>query len=147
VVLGATLAAATASNWEDALIDAAIKYDGEAQEMERMFVSATVFKKLRSLTVSGERVFQVDKGNASGTLDLPGLRGDFAGIPVSLDVGQAGDKAYFANHRAIRQYDSALYSLSDENIINLSKDYSVYFYGAVAPEIPQLIVPVKLAAS
>ena len=147
VLLGATLAAATAGNWEDALIDAALKYENEAAEIERLFVSATVFKKLRSLTVSGERVFTVAEKNASGTLDLPGLRGDFAGIPVSLDAGQTGDKAYFANSRAITHYESALYSLSDENVINLTKDFSVYFYGAVAPEIPQLIVPVKLAAS
>lgn len=147
VVLGATLAAGTASNWEDALIDAAIKYDAEAMEMQRLFVSATVFKKLRSLTVSGERVFKVAQDNASGVLDLPGLRGDFAGIPVTLDPGQAGNEAYFANRAAITQYLSAMYSLSDENIINLSKDYSVYFYGAVAAEMPQLIVPVKIATS
>jgi phage head maturation protease len=147
VVLGATLAAGTADNWENALIDAAIRYDAEAMEMQRLFVSATVFKKLRSLTVSGERVFKVAQDNASGVLDLPGLRGDFAGVPVTLDAGQTGDEAYFANKAAITQYLSALYSLSDENIINLSKDFSVYFYGAVAAEIPQLIVPVKLAAS
>lgn len=147
VVLGATLSAATASNWEDALIDAAIRYDSEAMELERMFVSATVFKKLRSLTVSGERVFKVAQDNASGVLDLPGLSGDFAGVPVSLDPGQSGDEAYFANRAAITQYLSAIASLSDENIINLSKDFSVYFYGAVAAEMPQLIVPVKLAAS
>lgn len=147
VLLGATLAAGTADNWENALIDAAIRYDAEAMEMQRLFVSATVFKKLKSLTVSGERVFKVAQDNASGTLDLPGLRGDFSGIPVTLDAGQTGDEAYFANKAAITQYLSALASLSDENIINLSKDFSVYFYGAVAAEIPQLIVPVKLAAS
>src|SRR5690606_2251814 len=62
-------------------------------------------------------------------------------------AGQTGDSAYFVNSRAIRQYDSALISLQDENIINLSKDFSVYRYGAIATEMPQLIVPVKLAAS
>lgn len=147
VMLGATLAASTANSWEDALVDAAVRYEAEAQEMEALFVSATVFKKLRSLTMTGERVFEVANGNHTGTLNLPGLTGSLAGLPVYLDSGQAGDEAYFANSRAIRQYDSALYSLSDENIINLSKDFSVYFYGAIAPEIPQLIVPVKLAAA
>jgi len=147
IVLGSTLAASDAGRWEDALIDAAIRFDAQALELERMFVSASVFKKLRSLTVSGERVFRVNERNASGTLDLPGLRGDFAGIPVSLDPGQTGDEAYFANHRAVRQYLSAVNSLSDENVINLTKDFSVYFYGATAAEIPQAIVPVKLAAS
>lgn len=147
VLLGATLSAGVAGNWEDALIDAAIKYDGLDASPDALIVSATVFKKLRSLTVAGERVFQVYDKNASGSLNLPGLTGNLAGLNVYLDAGQAGDEAYFANSRAIRQYDSALVSLQDENIINLSKDFSVYRYGAVAPEIPQLIVPVKLAAS
>jgi HK97 family phage prohead protease len=146
-VLGATLAAAAAGNWEDALIDAAIKYDGLNAVPEALVCSATVFKKLRSLTVSGERVFTVFAGNASGSLNLPGLTGNLSGIPVYLDAGQAGDSAYFANGDAIRQYDSSLVSLQDENIINLSKDFSVYRYGAIAAEMPQLIVPVKITAA
>ena len=147
VLLGATLAASAAGNWEDALIDAAIRFEAENAAPEVMLVSATVFKKLRSLTVSGERVFQVAADNASGTLNLPGLSGNFAGIPVRLDPGQAGDEAVIVNSRAIRQYDSALVQLQDENIINLSKDFSVYRYGAVAAEVPALLVPIKLAAS
>lgn len=147
VVLGATLAAGTAGNWEDALVDAALKFELQNLVPEVLIVSGTVFKKLRSLTVSGERVMRVGEKNESGTLDLPGLKGDFAGIPVRLDSGQAGDSAVFANGRAIRQYDSSLVSLTDENIVNLSKAFAVYRYGAVAEEIPAGVVPVKLAAS
>lgn len=147
ILLGATLAAGTAGNWEDALIEAAIRYDALNANPQALIVSASVFKKLRSLTVSGERVFTVADGNHTGSLNLPGLTGNLAGLPVYLDAGQAGDEAYFANSKAIRQYDSSLVSLQDENIINLSKDFSVYRYGAIAAEQPQLIVPVKLAAS
>ncbi len=146
VVLGATLATATASNWEDALINAAIKFEAENLTLDGMFVSGTVFKKMRSLTVAGERVFQTYKDNASGVLNLPGLSGEFAGLQVRLDTGQAGDEAAFANKRAIRTYDSALVSLQDENIVNLSKSFAVYRYGAVAAEIPAGVVPVKLTA-
>lgn len=145
VSLGATLAAGTVGHWEDTLIDAAIKYDEQALPLETLLVSKTVFKKLRSLTVAGERVFTVAERNASGTLNLPGLTGQLAGIPVRLDTGQAGDSAVFATGRALRQYDSALMSLSDENIINLSKQFSVYRYGAVAAEIPAGVVPVKFS--
>jgi hypothetical protein len=147
VVLGATLAAATAGNWEDTLIDAALKFETVDLAPEALIVSGTVFKKLRSLTVAGERVFRTGPENASGVLNLPGLSGDFAGIPVRLDSGATGDKAAFVNARALRQYDSALVSLSDENIVNLSKSFAVYRYGAVAAEIPAGVVPVKLAAS
>lgn len=79
-------------------------------------------------------------------LNLPGLSGEFAGLQVRLDTGQAGDEAAFANKRAIRTYDSALVSLQDENIVNLSKSFAVYRYGAVAAEIPAGVVPVKLTA-
>lgn len=147
VVLGATLSAGVAGNWEDALIDAALKFESINLPLERLIVSATVFKKLRSLTVSGERVFTVAEKNASGTLNLPGLSGDFAGIDVRLDSGATGDKAAFVNSLALRAYDSALVSLSDEKISNLTKQFAVYKYGAVAAEIPQAVVPVKLAAS
>lgn len=147
VLLGATLAAATADNWEDALVDAALKFESVDLSPEALIVSGSVFKRLRSLTVSGERVFRVGERNDSGTLDLPGLSGDFAGIPVRLDSGATGDKAAFANGRAIRAYDSALVSLSDESLVSLSKSFAVYRYGAVAAEIPAGVVPVKLAAS
>lgn len=147
VVLGATLAAGTAGNWEDALIDAAIRFEAINLPLERLIVSASVFKKLRSLTVSGERVFQTSKDNASGNLNLPGLSGDFASVPVLLDSGQTGDSAAFTNSLAIRQYNSPLISLSDEAISNLSKSFAVYAYGATAAEIPAAVVPVKLAAS
>jgi hypothetical protein len=147
VLLGATLAAGTAGNWEDALVDAALKFETVSLPLERLIVSASVFKKLRSLTVAGERVFQVAEKNASGTLDLPGLKGDFASIPVLLDSGATGDKAAFVNSLALRAYDSPLVSLSDETISNLTKTFAVYKYGAVAAEIPAAVVPVKLAAS
>ena len=130
---------------EDLLIDAALKFETINLPLEVLIVSGTVFKKLRSLTVSGERVFQTYKDNASGELNLRGLSGQLAGLPVRLDSGQTGSSAVFANARALRQYDSALVSLSDENIVNLSKSFAVYRYGAVAAEIPAGVVPVKFA--
>lgn len=146
VALGATLAAGTAGNWEDLLVDAALKFETIGLPLEALIVSSSVFKKLRSLTVSGERVFQTYRDNASGELNLTGLTGQLAGLPVRLDSAETGNTANFVNGRAIRQYDSALVSLSDENIVNLSKTFAVYRYGAVAAEIPAGIVPVKFAS-
>lgn len=146
VALGATLAAGTAGNWEDLLVDAALKFETIGLPLEALIVSSSVFKKLRSLTVSGERVFQTYRDNASGELNLTGLTGQLAGLPVRLDSAETGNTANFVNSRAIRQYDSALVSLSDENIVNLSKTFAVYRYGAVAAEIPAGVVPVKFTA-
>lgn len=142
------LSVSDAQDWEDAIIDAAIKYEALALPMDALVVNALVFKALRNLTVSGERVFQTWKDNASGELNLPGLRGQMAGLPVLLDSGAANTAAHavFVNGRAIRQYESGLVSLSDETILTLSKSFAVYKYGAIASEIPAAVVPVKIAA-
>lgn len=145
--LGATLAASTATQWTNLIIDAADRYDSLALPLDGMIVSTSVFKRLNALEVEGHRVFKVaDERQIVGTLDLPGLAGDMGGITVVCDPGRAGDAAEFANARAVRQYDSAVAQLQDENIINLSKAFSVYRYGAVAAEIPAAVVPIKLSA-
>ncbi|RZU66754.1 hypothetical protein EV379_3120 [Microterricola gilva] len=147
VLLGATLAASTAAQWTAAIIDAAIKYDAENAGIDAMLVSPNVFKRLDALTIAGDKALKVtDESKSIGTLNLVGLTGSLAGLKVAADPGQTGDQASFVNGEAIRQYDSSLVSLQDENIINLSKDFSVYRYGAVAPEVPQFVVPIKFGA-
>lgn len=146
VSLGATLAASEVGHWEDSLIDAAIYFARINLALENLVVSGAVFKHLRSLTVSGERVFTTDTGNRSGALSLPGLTGRLASLPVRMDPDQAGDSAVYTTARAIRQYDSALISLTDEAILSLTKSFASYRYGAVAPEVPAAILPVELAA-
>jgi len=77
--------------------------------------------------------------------DLPGLEADINGLLVVCDTGhKGGARAVFANGRALRQYDSPLVNLQVENVLNLSKDFGVYKYGAVADEIPSAVVPVKV---
>ncbi len=149
VVLGATLGAGTLANWESALIDAAIKFEAENLPMQGLVVSTSVFKKFSSFYDStGRPLFdRRDGSNTLGELRLPGLKGDLDGLTVACDTGASGDKAAFVNGLAIRHYTSGLVQLQDENIINLSKDFSAYRYGAVAAEIPAGVVPVKLAAS
>ncbi|MGM7677578.1 HK97 family phage prohead protease [Microbacterium sp. A94] len=148
VVLGAVLASSTALQWTNSVVDAAIKLDAENLAIDALIVSPSVFKHLNALETEGHRVFRVaDDARTVGTLNLPGLEGNLAGIRVVADVGQTGDKAAFVNGRAIRQYDSPLVSLQDDNLVTLSKSFAVYRYGAIAAEIPAGIVPVKLAAS
>lgn len=146
IALGKTLAASTVDSWENALVDAAIMLSKLSLNLDGLLVSASVFKKLRGLTVAGDRVFVVDEGNHTGTLDLPGLRGRMANLPVELDPDQDGDSANFADKRALRSYNSAVVSLTDEALINLTKQFAVYRYGAVADEIPAGLVPVKFGA-
>jgi phage head maturation protease len=147
ILLGATLGSSTSAQWEAVIRKAAIRYSRENTAPQALVVSDSVFEKLQGFTVSGDRVLRIGEGNSAGSLNLLTIRGNMAGLPVYLDPDKSGDSAVFVHADAIRQYDSALVSLQDENIINLSKDFSVYRYGAIAPEIPALVVPVKLAAS
>jgi HK97 family phage prohead protease len=151
VVLGAVLASSTMPQWTASIIDAAVKFEAENLDIEGLIVSTSVFKKFDSFyDTTGRPLFDRGAGGTSnilGTLRLPGLTGNLEGITVACDTGASGDKAAYANSRAIRHYKSGLVQLQDENIINLSKDFSAYRYGAVAPEIPAGVVPVKFAAS
>jgi hypothetical protein len=150
VVLGSVLGSAGYSNWSSAVIDAAIRFDAMSLPLEYLVTSASVFKSLDALKDSANRPIFDRTGSASnsgGSLSLVGLRGNLAGVNVVLDPGATGDKAAFVNGSAIRQYLSPVVSLQDDSIINLSKDFSAYRYGAVAAEMPGAIVPIKLAAS
>lgn len=141
-------AAPTAYDWADAVIDGAINLESKGGVIDALVVSVDVFKALIRLETNGHRVFRIDGAERTiGELDLTGLVGDIAGVKVVADTSAAAGSAAFVNTRAVRQYDSALVSLQDENILNLSKDFSVYRYGAVAAEIPGFVVPVEFAAA
>lgn len=143
---GVALPAATASVWTGVVVDAAIRFSKLNLSLDGALVSPDVFKHLSNLETDGRRVFKVADGDTVGTLNLPGLRGNLASIEFVCDPDRTGIAAEFANKRAVRQYDSALAQLQDENILNLSRDFSVYRFGAVAAEIPAGVVPVTFEA-
>lgn len=143
-----TAAALTAESILDAVVDAALNFEDKAASIERLLVNASLFKGLNKLKINGTRIFSVNGNDKTvGNLDLTALRGDIASLEVRLDAGadRATDSGAFINGRALRNYTSSLVSLQDENIINLSKAFSVYRYGSVAAEIPGFIVPLKFA--
>jgi len=147
VTLGEGLDDVTANQWADLIVDAAIKYEGKNADFDALVVSPAVFKHFNSLNTSSNKVFEVANGNQFGTLNLRGLTGNLAGVPVVADTGATGSLATFVNGRAIRQYNNGIVSLQDENIINLSKTFSVYYFEALADVEPGLIVPVVIPAN
>jgi hypothetical protein len=147
VTLGEGLDDATAVHWANAVVDAAIAYEAKNTTFDALVVSPAVFTALNSLTITGDKVFQVASSNTLGSLNLPGLTGSLAGVPVVVDTGATGSVATFINGRAIRQYNNGIVSLQDENIINLSKTFSVYYFEALADEQPDLIVPLVIPAN
>jgi hypothetical protein len=80
--------------------------------------------------------------NNVGSINVTGLGGSLASVTVVVDPKLSAGDVAFVNRSAIREYTSPVVRLQDENIINLSKDFSVYMYSAVATEIPAGIVAV-----
>lgn len=141
------LASADAGDWLDAVVDAAVNFEAKAASIDALAVSTDIFKALVKLETTGHRLFRVDSDNRTiGKLDVTALQGDIASLSVVCDTGASAGSAAFINGRAIRSYLSPLAQLQDENVLNLSKAFSVYRYGAIAAEIPGFVVPVKFAA-
>lgn len=134
-------------DWSNLVVDAAIAYEAKNANFDVLVVSPAIFKRLNALVVDGNKVLNVAPDrNTIGRLNLPGLTGDLAGVTVVVDTAATGDTATFVNGRALRQYESGIVQLSDDNIINLSSTFSAYKFGAVAAEIPGFIVPVVAEA-
>ncbi len=136
-------------DWQEAIVDAAVKFKANGLSMDALVVSTDVFKRLGAIKASdGRPVFDTnnDGSNTIGDLRVKTLTGEIFSVTVVLDPLAANGKAYFANTEAVRVYTNPVTRLQDENIINLTKDFSLYQYIAVAPEIPVGLVPVTITA-
>lgn len=146
-----TLANFTYSTWLDAIVDAADRFETKGWNIDALAVSKSVFKALMKLEGEDGRPLMVVQGNNGmntvGQVNPLALGGSFAGLRVAVDTGLTGDKAAFVNSNAIRLYTAPVVSLTDDNIVNLSRDFSVYQYGALAVEAPEAILPVVIDAA
>ena len=147
-----TVELAAAGDYTDflnAAVDAAGIFQDNGLSMDGMIVDSATFKDLIALQGSdGRPVFLVtgQGTNNVGAVSVGSLTGDIAGIRIILDPKLAADNNAFFNRNAIREYKSPIVRLQDDNIINLSKDFSLYTYTALAQEIPFGIVPLVDAA-
>lgn len=144
-----SIATATYKDWLNGVVDAAVKYETLGLAIDALVVDVTTFKKFNDFVGSDGRPLFVVSGtgaNVVGSLDVKGIKGDLAAVPVVLDPLQVAPGAAFVNGDAIRHYVSGAVQLQDGNAINLSEAFSLYQYGAIAHEIPAAIIPVKRAA-
>jgi hypothetical protein len=135
-------------DWVGAIIDGAEWYASLGLSLDALVADKTKFKALASLVDSAGRPLMIISGegvNTVGRINPRALTGNLAGVDVFLNLNQATPGAAFVNSEAIRQYNSPMVELADENIVNLSKQFGVYYYAANAVEIPGAIVPVVAA--
>lgn len=135
----------------DLVVDAAELFDERGFNLDGLKVSKDVFKALVRLTDgSGDPIFSVygHGTNRVGSLDLRQISGDLANVPVTILPGATAGTIAAYDHVALTTWESpgAPFQLQDENIVNLTKQYSVYGYLAAAVQFPGALVPVKRGA-
>nr|DAP83107.1 MAG TPA: head maturation protease [Caudoviricetes sp.] len=150
--------AANALTWADLadlFIDAAAQFVDQALTLDGLIVDKATFKALTGLTgTDGRPLMRVNENpaNTIGTTNARALTGVLLDVPITCNLrANAGDLGEgivgtFYNAEAMRTYETPLTQLQDENIVNLSKAFSVYRYGAVATEYPTGLVPLKIGA-
>ena len=148
---------ASALTWSDIsglMIDAAAAFQDAGLPLDGLIVDKATFKALAALTASDGRPLMNVSGtgaNTVGTINPAGLTGDVVGIKVTPNLMAKPDElgtkvaGAFYSSLAMCTYETPVAQLQDENILNLSKAFSVYRYQAVAAEIPTGLVPLKLA--
>ncbi|MCU1530118.1 MAG: hypothetical protein JWP75_3881 [Frondihabitans sp.] len=146
--LVADLATASRNDVLDLLIDAVELFDDNGFVLDGTYVAKDVFKNLAHLEDSSGRPVMNVTGqgiNQTGSVSVADLSGNVAQVTFKLLPGAAPGTAAFYDAEAMTTWESsgAPYQLQDENIINLTKQFSVYGYLASAVQYPQAIVPVK----
>lgn len=143
-------AGADATAWLNMIVDAALRYEDRGFEIGGLNVTADVFKQLNALKDGDRRLMRVygDGSNQVGELNLTQVSGNLAGVKVTLLPNTAGSVASFYDPVAIETLESpnAPAQLQDDNIINLSKQFSVYGYQAVLSPFENAIVPIDFEA-
>lgn len=142
-------ASSTIFDYRDAIIDASEMYSDRGFRLEGMVVSKSDFKALQRLTYSEVPALTVRAGDEfSGTLNLPQADGNLASVPVSTIFGGYTGPMSFYDSSALKTLESpgAPLRLQDDNIINLSKAFSLYGYLSVIVPFPTAIVPLTNAA-
>lgn len=149
-----TLATTTAkgSDWISLFVNSAALIDDNSKGSQAEFalLSRDVYLKLVALNDTSNRpVFDIngDGSNTVGNLSVGSFKGSLAGIPLVVDNGLAANSLFIASGDAVKVFESAgaPFRLQDENIINLTKDFSLYGYMAVAVQNPLAVVKVTVS--
>lgn len=144
-----TLPDQTIYGWRAAIIDAAAAFDADGFSLDGLLVSTDVFDALQRLEYTNVPALTVRTGDEfSGNLNLPTGDGDLARLPVHCMFGEVptGTAAFFDSSAIMTlENTNAPLQLQDDNIINLSRAFSLYGYLSVIVPFPTAIVPVKLS--
>lgn len=128
-----------------ALLELAEHFDDVGLGFDGLFVARDVFLALYGVEAN-DRVLQVTGAPTDkvGTITVNSLSGNVAGVSVRVLPGATAGTVAAYDKTAIRTLESpgAPIRLQDDNIVNLSRDFSVYGYAASFVQRPSGIVTV-----
>lgn len=147
---GKTAADMKPNDWVDLIVDAAARFDDVNANLDYIGVSGDVFKQIAHLTDDGNRFLDVSGQGTDtlGTLDPAGITGRLLRRDVHLLDGAPNGTAVFMDRTSVTMWESggAPFQLQADNIINLTRQFSVYGYAAFGTTFKQGILPVKFTA-
>lgn len=154
ITISKALASLTYADIVAMLLDVNAAYQELGSSISGLIVDRATFLKLATLENSSGTAYMAVSGHGTGTIGslssdvLAGTLGNITVIPDLKATSNRGDKVAgaFFNADAIRVHSSNLAHLQDDKILNLTRDLSVYYYSAIAPERPDLIIPLKIGA-
>jgi HK97 family phage prohead protease len=143
-----SVAAWDASAVLEAIADSAVKVNGDTgKALEFILASADVFKSLATVTDEAGRPILSNSGatvNTFGSINPVGLTGNILGLPIVVDPSLTAGSLFIGNSTAVTTYESAgaPLRLTRDDITNLTTDFSVYGYLAIAATDPKAMVKV-----
>lgn len=142
-----SVAANTFEGWVEAIATASSDiYDNTGLTPEFVLVSTDAFVEIAKVKQGDAPLLAgFNQTNNIGTISPVGLSGTFYGLPVVVDPSLAAGSVYVANSQGMVNYESAgaPFRLTDDEITNITTDYSVY--GFMASTLPQPKAISKLA--
>lgn len=128
-----------------AVLDLVEHFDDAGRALDGVFVDKATFLALYAVPAT-DRVLQVTGAPADkvGTLTVQTGAGDVAGLTFRLLPGADAGTVVAYDRTAIKTLESpgAPVRLQDENIVNLTKDFSIYGYLAAVLQKPEGLVKV-----
>ena len=139
------------NDWIDLIIDASAKFDDVNATLDYIGVSPDVFKAIAHLTDEGNRFLDVSGQGSDtlGSLDPASISGRLLRQDVRMLDGAPNGTVVFMDKSAVTMWESngSPFQLQADNIINLTRQFSVYGYAAFGTTFKQGILPVKFATA
>ena len=146
-----TLATYSADNVMGLLAQSAIDVNNETGlPLQFILCGSNAFKGMaKTVDGSGRPILSAQAAvNTYGSINPVGLTGTIMGLPIVFDPSLPANALYIGNSAALTTYESAgaPFRLNAEEITNLSQQFSVYGYLAVAAADKKALVKITAPA-